>query len=103
EGGAFARAVENVAEDADQVDGVRRNFGLGGGIIFEFANAGIGPCGGFKHLLLLEHLCGVLEAFVLEEALDEFAAGIFGGILWTGGRARKEHLSLDVNEEGCGV
>ena len=52
----------------------------------------------------VEHLGGVLEALVLEQALDEFAARIFGFALATlGGRARQQHLALDVDEQRRGV
>ena len=59
--------------------------------------------GGFEHLLFLEHLGGVFEALVLEEALDQFAARVFGLLLGPGGRARQQHLALDVDEQRGGV
>src|SRR5580700_3542112 len=43
EGGALAGALEDVAEDADQVDGVGSDFGFSRRIVFEFADAGVGP------------------------------------------------------------
>ena len=64
---------------------------------------GIGPGGGFEHLLLLQHLGGVLEALVFQQALDQLAAGVFGGILRPRRRARQQHLALDVDEERGGV
>ena len=103
EGGPFARAIEYVAEDANEVDGVGGDFRFGCGIILEFANAVFGPGGGLKHLLLLKHLGGILEALVFEETRDEFAARVFGGIVGPGGCAREEHLALDVDEKRRGV
>ncbi len=50
----------------------------GAGGLEEGRHAGVGP-GGFLDLLLLQqHLRGGLEALVLEQALDELAAGVFG-------------------------
>ena len=40
---------------------------------------------------------------MLQQPLDQFAARIFGGIVGTGGRARQQHLALDVNEQRGGV
>ncbi len=40
--------------------------------------AGIGPGGLFNLLFLQEHLRRGFKALVLEEALDEFAAWVFG-------------------------
>jgi hypothetical protein len=79
EDGAVAGALQNVAEDAHQVDGVGGDLRLGAGIVLELAEAGVGPGGGFEHLLLLQHLGGVLEALVLQQPLDQLAARIFGG------------------------
>ena len=93
-GGALARAIENVAEDADEVDGVGGDFGFGCGIVFEFADAGVGPRGGFEHLFLLKHLGGVFETLVLEKALDQFAARIFGVISGPAGARGKSILLL---------
>ena len=47
-------------------------------VVEEVLEAGLGPGGLFEHLFLLQHLRGGLEALVLEEALDEFAARVFG-------------------------
>ena len=103
EDGAVAGALQNVAEDADQVDGVGGDLRLGGDVVLEFADAGIGPGGGLEHLLLLQHLGGVLEALVLQQALDQFAARILGGVFRADGRARQQHLALDVDEQRGGV
>ncbi len=73
------------------------------GIFLELANARIAPRGGFEHLLFEQHLRGVLEALVLEQPLDQFAARIFGGVVGPGGRARQEHFALDVDEQRGGV
>ena len=66
----------------------------------EVLHAGIGPGGLFDLLLLEEHLRGGLEALVLEEALDEFAARVFGFAAEdVGGVAREQGLRLDVDEQ----
>ena len=48
-----ACALEDVAKDADQIDRIGGDFGLGAGIVLEFAEAGVAPGGGLEHLLLL--------------------------------------------------
>ncbi len=99
EDGPLASAIENVAEDADQIDSVGGDLGLRRDVILEFADAGVGPRRRFEHLLLLQHLRGVLEALVLQQPLDQFAARIFGGVVGAGGHARQQHLALDVNQQ----
>ena len=64
-----------------RTDGVGGNLRLGAGVVLKLAQAGIGPCGGFEHLLLLQHLGGVFEALVLEKPLDKLAARVLGGIV----------------------
>ncbi len=61
----------------------------------------MGPGGFFDLLLLHEHLGGGFEAFVLEEALDEFAAGVLGigASEDVGGVAGEEGFGFDVDEE----
>ena len=108
EDGARLDAVEDVLEDADEVDGVGVDllgfveFAAGefAGVAAEVAEARDGPGGFFDLLLLHEHLGGGFEALVLEEALDEFAAWVFGvcsgDVGWVAGQ---ESLGLDVDEE----
>ena len=54
------------------------------------------------HALLLQHFGGVLEALVLEQAVHEFLAGIFGGFAFHFQRrvARQQHARLDVDQGG---
>ncbi len=103
EDGPVAGALQNVAEDAHQVGGVGGDLRLGAGIFLKLADAGIGPRGGFEHLLFMQHLRGVFEALVLEQTLDQLAARIFGGVVGPGGSARQQHLALDVDEQRRGV
>ena len=77
EDGAVARAIQNVAEDAHQVGGVGGNLRLRARVFAELAHAGIGPRGGLEHLLLMQHLRGVLEALVLQQPLHQLAPRIF--------------------------
>ena len=72
-------------------------------IVLELAQAGIGPGGGLEHLLLLQHLGGVLEALMLQQPLDQLAARVLGGLFGAGGGARQQHLALDVDEQRGGV
>src|SRR6185503_8145779 len=99
EGRSLACAIKDIAENANEIDSVCSDFWLGGCVIFEFTHAGVSPSGGFQHLFLLKHLSRILEPLVLEEALDELAARILGGIVRPGRSAGKQHLALDVNEE----
>ena len=70
------------------------------GVAAEVLHAGIGPGGLFDLLFLEEHLGGGLEALVLEETLDQFAARVFGVAADdVAGIARKEGLRLDVDQE----
>src|SRR6201996_1505274 len=107
--GAVAETLENFLEDADEVDGVGGDFALfvGGlqALIFEeVLHAGLGPGGFLDLLLLVEHLGGGFEALVLEEALDEFAARVFGVTeVELGGVAWEKHAGLDVDEQRGGV
>ena len=115
EDGAGAEAGEDVLKDADEVDGVGGDLAVGtdgeigevgvcvGGVqIFEEGGqAGEGPGGLLDLLALEEHLGGGFEALVFEEALDEFAAGIFavGAVEEVGGIAGEEGFAFDVDEE----
>ncbi len=108
--GAVAKALKNVLEDADEVDGVGGDLALfvGGldALIFEeLLEAGLRPGSLFDLLLLTEHLRGGLEALVLEETLDELAARVFGvaQVAELLGVAREEHAGLDVDEQRGGV
>jgi len=80
-------------------DSVGGDFRLGGFIVLELAEAGVGPGGGLEHLFLLEHLGGVLESFVLQQPLHQFAARVFSRIIGSGGGTRQQHLALDVNQQ----
>ncbi len=108
EDGALAQAGEDLLEDADEVDGVGGDLlfhtsdgSFAGGLLAEeVAHAGIGPGGFFDLLFLQQHLRGGLEALVLEQALDQFAAGVFGvGAGDVGRIARQQRLRLDVDEQ----
>ena len=64
----------------------------------------VGKDGLFDDAFLVEHFGGLLEAFVFHEFLDEFSAGIIGGVeLFEFRIAGEESLGLDENEGGGDV
>ena len=67
----------------------------------KFLHAGLGPGGLFDLLLLHEHLRGGLEALVLEQALDQFAARVFGVVppATSEGSRGSSILLLDVDQQ----
>ncbi len=48
---------------------------------------------------MLQHLRRVLEALVLQQPLHQFAPRIFRSIFGPRGRARQQHLALDVDQQ----
>ena len=68
----------------------------------ELFNLRVRPDGFFNHALLLQHFGGVFEAFVLQQLVDEFLAGVASsGEMFVQFRiARQQHFALDVDERG---
>ena len=98
--GATFGAFQHLAKDADEIEGVGGDVLVGSGGVAKIAHAGIGPGGLFQLAFLLEHLGGIAEALVFEEPLDQFVAGIFDFTFGSfGGRARKKHFALDMDEQ----
>jgi len=98
--GNFFLALEDLLEDADEVNEGDDEFALGGFVVIE-GFVGLGPDVFFDLLLLVKKLSGIFEFFVLEEALDEFFARV-GGLLFGGGErvGREKHFGFDVDERG---
>ncbi len=92
------RARSRISEDAHQVHGVGGNLRLGGLVVLELAESGVGPGGGFQHLLLLQHLGCVFEALMLQQPLHQLPPGILGRLFRSGIRARQQHPALDVDQ-----
>ena len=65
------RPVENFPEDPHQVDRVRRDLRLGSLLVAKLTDRRVGPGGGFDLLLLQQHLGGILEALMLQQALHQ--------------------------------
>ena len=98
--GDFFFALEDLLEDADEIDEGDDQFAFGAFVVVE-RFVGLGPDVFFDLLFLVEKLRGVFEFFVLDEALDEFFARI-GGLLFGGGErvGREKHFRFDVDERG---
>jgi len=77
-----ACALEDVAKDADQIDRIGGDFGLGAGIVWISRKPG---CSRWRpeHLLYAVALGCVLEALVLQQSRP-LAAGVFRGIVGAG-------------------
>jgi len=99
----FFFALEDLLEDADEVDEGDDEFAFGAFVVVE-SFVGTGPDVFFDLLLLVEELGGVFEFFVFDEALDQFFARV-GGLLFGGGErvGREKHFGFDVDERGSHV
>jgi hypothetical protein len=96
--GNFFFAFENLLEDADEVDERDNEFSFRTFVVVE-GFVRLGPDVFLDLLSLVEKLGGVLEFFVLQEALDKFFARVFSLLVGTGqGVRREKHLGLDVDK-----
>ena len=85
--GNFLFAFENLLEDADEVDERDDQFAFRTFVVVERL-VRLGPDVFLDLLTLVEKLGGVLEFFMLQEALDKFFARVFSLLLGTGQRVR---------------
>ena len=98
ENGPCARALQDLLESLDQVNHVGSEFRLGPLGIHELFERRVAQNCVFDLLFLQEHLRRRLEFLVLEQAVDQFAARVVGGVGGSQRVARQQHLRLDVNQ-----
>ena len=90
--------VQHLLEGLDQVEQRDRQL-RALGLVEERLDLRVRPDVLLDQQLLLQHLGGVLEALVLEEAIDQFLARVlFRGDLVERRVAREQHSGLDVDE-----
>ena len=96
----FFFAFQDLLKHAHKIDERNDQFAFGAFVVVK-RFVGLGPDVFFDLLLLVKKLRGVLEFFVLQEALDQFFARISGLLFRSGqGIGREQHFGFDVNQRG---